>query len=285
MSGRLPFISYLAMAVTLHTTEVMAQASNALPSADFILRRAVERARAVSHGERCPVYTFEKRAIHESLNSAGAVKRSKEKLYTVTLSRGMTHNRLVAIDGHSLSAEESAAQSENERRWRDKYTGGPGGARPDRMDDFVNERLVSRFEFTLIGREMVLGRSCYVLTFAPRKGPLPDERLIDRVINLLRGTVWVDAAEYEIARAEVQTHGVLRLWGGFLGALETFAFSLEREPGQPGVWFNRYAEIHLRGRRLFTPIQMRVREIAGEFRQVGEGTPLEDVVALGPRVK
>jgi hypothetical protein len=285
MSGRLPFITYLVLAAAVRLAPAGAAGENpGLPlTADEIVRRTVERAKAVSSDHDCSVYVFDKRAVHESLNSAGAVKRSREKLYSVTLTRGMTHNRLVAINGHALSAEESAAQSENERRWRDKYAGGPGKPRPERMDDFINERLFSRFDFTLVGRETVRGRPSYVLTFRPKKGPLPDERMIDRVINLLHGRVWIDESDFEIARAEVETRGALRLWGGFLGALETFEFSIEREPGTPDVWFNRFAEIHLRGRRLFTPIQMRVREIAGEFRQLQNGEGDENMMALGPQ--
>lgn len=38
----------------------------------------------------------------------------------------MTHNRLMSIDGRPLTADESAVQSEKEKRWRDTYAGGRG---------------------------------------------------------------------------------------------------------------------------------------------------------------
>jgi hypothetical protein len=107
---------------------------------------------------------------------------------------------------------------------------------------------------------------CYVLTFRPKAIELPEDRLLDRVINLLQGRVWVDAAEFEIARVDVETEGRLRLWGGLLGEVGSFRLHLERERSPLGAWFNRFAEASVRGRRLFLPFHMRMRELAGELR-------------------
>jgi hypothetical protein len=237
-----------------------------------LLDRMVVRARAVAAATNEPPYVFRKQAVNDTLDGEGEVKRSKEKVYEVTLLRGMTHNRLVSVDGVRLSAEESVALSEKERRWRETYSSGRGesggGSGAERVDQLVNEKLMGRFEFTAEGWETVRGRRCVVLAFRPKAGDLPEERLMDRVINLFRGRVWVDEEEAEIARAEVATEGTMRVWGGVLGSLERFELHLDRERSRFGVWFNRHAEIRIRARRLFSLVSMRVREIGSDLRLV-----------------
>ena len=178
----------------------------------------------------------------------------------------MTHNRLVMVDGRPLTPEESAVQSEKEKRWRDAYAGGKGGSMVERMDQLVNTNLIQRYDFSVVGRERVRDRECWVLDFRPHAGELPVERLIDRVLNLLRGRVWISVADDEIVRAEVRTEGTLRLWGGFLGSLESFRLHLEREPSEFGPWYNRHAEVTVRARKLFTSIHARLREIGSDVR-------------------
>lgn len=234
----------------------------------ILLKRMAERSRVVASDTNVGPYVFRKLAIRDTLDGQGEVKQSKEKVYEVTILRGMTHNRLVSVDGRELGVEESAALSEKERKWRETYSsgGGGGGSGSDRMDQIVNEKLFERYEFTVEGWEAVRGRRCVVLGFRPKTGPLPEERLMDRVLNLFRGRVWVDWEEAEMARAEVATEGPMRVWGGVLGSLERFELHLDRERSRYGIWFNRHAEIRVRARKLFSLVSMRVREVGSDLR-------------------
>lgn len=238
--------------------------------AQAILRRMVERARFVAGDTNRPACVYTNTSRMETLDSSGVVKRAKEKIYEVTVVQGMTQNRVVAVDGRWLSADEIHAQSEKEKRWRDTYAGGKGGSPLERMDQLVNERLVQRFEYTVVGRERLRDRVCWVLDFHPRSADLPEERLMDRVINLLHGRLWIDMAEDEIVRADVHTEGTLRLWGGFLGSLETFQLHLDREKSAFDVWYNRHAEVTVRARKLFSLVHVRLREFGGGFRAMDE---------------
>lgn len=236
--------------------------------AQAVLQRVAERARTVVSGTEVPTGAFRKLSIGEFLDGKGTVRRVTEKVYEVTLQRGMAENRLVALNGRRLEGAESAVRTQQERRWRATYTEGMDGSPLDRMDQFVNERLFGRFEFSIEGQEEIRGHPCVVIGFRPRGGALPEERLIDRVINLLRGRIWVAQDEDEIARVEAQTEGTMKLWGGILGRLEEFRLRLDRERGAPGVWFNRRLDAVIRARRLFTPIHFRLREVGSEFRAV-----------------
>ncbi len=249
--------------VWLMTLAARAVSPNA-PDVAEILRQTAERARAVAAAGDAAVAEYRKVSWYETLDSDGVVVRRSEKIYEVRLIGGMTENRLIAVNGRILSPEESDERSRREREWRDRYAAGPGNA--DRMDDLVNEDLFARFHFTLVGSELVGGRLNHVLRFTPKPGKLPDNRIIDRLINLLTGTIWIDAEEYEITRAEVQTLDRLRLWGGVLGSIHDFSMRLDRQRSPEGIWFNQHTHMDLRARRLFSRMHVRVREIAEDIR-------------------
>lgn len=248
----------------------------AVPVADEVdaaevIRRLIARAQAVGADTNAPMAVYDNLSFHEHLASDGRVKSVKEKRYEVSIRRGMTHNRLVSVNGRQLSEEESAAQSEKERRWRETYASNRSGGRTDRMDQIINERLFARFEITTAGRERVRGHDCVVLALAPKPDKeAADERLMDRVIDLMHGRMWVDTTEYEIVAAEVETRGTMRVWGGVLGALEFMSFHVDRERGAGGIWFNRHLEVVVRGRKLFSPMSIRAREIGSGLRLVEE---------------
>lgn len=246
-----------------------------------ILDRLLARARQVSADTNTPPLVFDKVSLQETLNSDGSVKRLREKRYEVSLIRGMTHNRLVSVDGRALGPDESAVLTERERRWRETYATGQSGAGPDRMDSIINEKLIARFDFAWTGDDTLHGRPCHVLSVQPKSPPLPTERLMDRVINQLSGRLWVDALEYEVVRAEVATAGTLRVWGGILGSLEDFQLHVDRERGHASAWFNRHLEVQVRGRRLFSPIAIRLREVGSGLRLI-ECASAPGVASLPP---
>lgn len=273
---RSPWRLSLAVAIVAHGLSLIgaqAQAQGSEPDPTEILRQVAARARAVSGDAQAPWFAYPKVSVHQHLASDGAVKDVREKQYQVTLVRGMTHNRLMAVDGRSLSESESLERSERERQWRESFAAGKRGSATDRLDALVNEEFIARFQFTWTGRETVRERSCHVLHFQPRSGPLPEERLMDRVLHRLHGRIWVDETTYELARVEAATVGVLRVWGGLLGSLESLQFHLEREATDFGVWFNRHLEVEVRGRRLFSHLWIRARESAGPLQPLPSPPP------------
>lgn len=239
------------------------RAGDRLPEADTIVRGIVQRARAVSENASLPVATYTNVSVYQTLASDGSVKKSKEKVYRVTLRSGMTENELLAVDGRPLSGAEHTTLNEKERKWRDTYAAGRDGGSPRRMDQVINERLFARFDLQVTGEEVLRHHRCWVIDLKPKAVPPPEERLMDRVFNRLTGRAWVDVATHEIVRVEAHTTGSLRVWGGIVGSLETFQIHLDREDAGQGVWYNRHLDIAVKGRKLFSGIAMRAIELAG----------------------
>lgn len=244
-------------------------AEASLPDVHELLGRMVERARAVGSETNLLVHHFTKTSWYEKLDAAGSVTSVKEKRYDVVLFRGLPHNRLVSVDGQPLNGEESEKRTEGERKVRNRFSAS-GSARGDEsVSALINEDLAARFDFQVERREVLSGRPSLVVTFRPKAGPLPVNRLADRVINLLHGTIWVDEAEAEVARAQVRTEGTLRLWGGFLGSVEQVEFEVGRARAPAGAWYNQHGLFTVRGRKLWETIHFRARELATDLRQGG----------------
>lgn len=233
------------------TGAVSALEDGSQPDVPAVLERLVTRARQVSALTNAPTYVYEKRGLYEFRRPDGSLRHLKEKVYEVRLYRGMTRNRLIRVDSRELAPEESQRETEGERRWRSAYTAGRTAFRDERMEDVLNKDLLARFEFQFEGRELVRGRPTISLTFRPKSADLPNERLIDRVINKLEGRIRVDEGDDEIVQAEARTVGRLRLWGGLLGTLDFFQLRLDRERAASGVWYNHDMDdkftMHLEG--------------------------------------
>lgn len=253
----------LALAWTLPCSVFSVRGSDVLPDAASVVRGIVQRARAVSENSSLPVATYTNVSLYQTLAGDGSVKKSKEKVYRVSLRSGMTENELISVDGQPLFGPEHAALNEKERKWRDTYAADRHGSSPRRMDQVINERLFARFDLHVTGVEVLRHHRCWVLDLQPKAQPPPEERLMDRVFNRLTGRAWVDTATHEIVRVEAHTLGTLRVWGGIVGALESFQIHLDRADAGRGVWYNRHLEITVKGRKLFSSLWMRAIELSG----------------------
>jgi hypothetical protein len=149
---------------------------------------------------------------------------------------------------------------------REHVTKGPRTRRDDNWGEYLNKELTSRYRFELLGSEEVAGRAAYVLTFRPRSNKLPVKQMTDRLLNRLGGKVWVDAREFEVAKAEIDLLSEVTMWGGVLGAMKKFSFDVERTRVD-GVWFNRVSNFEMQGRKLLDGTRMRVRSETSNFRR------------------
>ncbi len=120
----------------------------------------------------------------------------------------------------------------------------------EKRDFSINDDLLGRFEFDLVGRKTINGRSMLMLDFKPAKKDLPERSIKDRFINKAAGRVWVDEADYVIAKANVYLTEAVNVVGGLVGAVWKFNYSFDRERTSDGLWFTRAVDWHLEGREV-----------------------------------
>ncbi len=107
---------------------------------------------------------------------------------------------------------------------------------------------MGRFRFAVNGEEAKGGRTSYVLSFEPKGSRLPEKRRIDRLVNQLRGKLWVDKEDSEITRVEAQIIEPVKMWGGLLATIRTFAMSFTQTKVEESIWLPVRFDLRIEGR-------------------------------------
>ncbi len=239
----------------------------AAPDPGEIIEKAVQRASDLASAPSKTVHLYDKRTTVETVDSEGRVTGTKVKLFEVTLKGGVPDARLVAIEGRRLSRKQLREEDEKMRRHRRVFLGQNEKSGAAKRGTFIPEDLARRFDVSYLGVQLVGGRDAHALAFAPRF-PAPRARtLADRVANQMHGRLWIDVAEHEIARIDVKLREKVKLWGGLLGALDDFSYSLKRRRSPEGVWHNDEADIFLDARGLLKRLRFHVVEKSSNFRK------------------
>ena len=243
-------------------------AVEAAPDPGEIIDRAVRRASALSAASPKAVHVYDKRTTIETLDSRGRVTKTKVKLFEVTLEGGVPDARLTRIEGRRLSERQLRKEDEAMRRRRRIFLGQDEKSGAAKRGTFVPKDMAQRFEVSYIGVERVNGRATHALAFAPKSPEPVAATLADRVANQMHGKLWIDVAENEIARIEVKLRRKVKLWGGILGRLDVFDYTLDRRRSPGGVWHNDEADILLDARGFWKRLRFHVVEKASRFREV-----------------
>jgi hypothetical protein len=269
MNRRFNYLPAWVLAGFLAVLSLCGRATIAAPplTPDQILQRAVERAVSATTRESRPNYAYSRHTILEDLDTKGRIKDHKDKVFDVSVEGGLTFLKLIELNGQKLSAADLKKENEREAAERQKLMDGKPGKRGDERENFLTMDLVRRFHFALSGQQDLNGRQAYVLVFDPKPN-LPVKTLTDRFVNQMAGTVWIDAEDFEIARAEVHLQGEVTLWGGIVGTLKHCRYTLERIRLGDGTWFNQTSHGIFEGRKLLEPMMIRTRSEASDFHRV-----------------
>jgi hypothetical protein len=236
-------------------------------SADDIIAKAVQRAESPIAREARPPYRYTKHTVTDELDSQGHLKDRHEKLYEVRVESGLSSLKLIQLNGQDLSADEQKKQDAQDLAARQKLADGKPGKKGDERENFLTAELVAKYKFRLIRELPINGRATYELAFEPLPN-LSENHLVDRFLNQVAGTVWIDAQEFEIARAEIHLQGEVTLWGGMIGTLTQCSYTLSRVRQPDGTWFNGLSSGFFQGRKLLEPMLIRTRSEATDFQRL-----------------
>lgn len=227
--------------------------------------KAVARTSKVQDGKGLPAYTYTKVTLTEELDATGKIKDRKEKIYRVCFQNGLTRARLVQVNGHAPADGDVKAQADNDGSVR-HLTGQSKNGKSDNRENFLTPELVGHFDFELLGQTNMNGRTAFQMAFKPKNPDAPVHHLVDRLLNRISGTLWIDAEEFELARAEVELHSEVNLLGGVVGSLKKLAYTLTRTRVADGLWLNSSSSGDFEGRKLIDPMRIKTRSLASNFR-------------------
>jgi hypothetical protein len=234
-------------------------------TADEVVQKAVVRGQQDQQGA-VPDFTYRRMTVTEELDKSGKVKQHREKLYEICYRDGLSHSTLLEVDGHPPSDSDLKQKSDNESSVR--QITGEAKAQGDNRENFLTAELAARFDFTIVGITNFNGRSSYQISFQPKNPKPPVHRMMDRLLNQLSGTLWIDAEEFEVARAEVSLQSEVNLLGGLIGSLKKLAYTLERTRVAEGVWFSTLANGDFQGRKLLDPTHIKTKSQSVHFHRV-----------------
>jgi hypothetical protein len=221
-----------------------------LPTIDFLLQKVI--ARAVSQEDRNDElfdmnYQYTRVRTWEYRNSAGKLKSREEKrsvenkplrLRLLLASLRTSGNKPVPPPPPVVKNEPLSETHSNIR------------GKALKVKNYSIPNLVKRFQFTLVGREMLNGRPSLVVDFKPLNDHLPVNQFADKFINQAAGRVWVDEEDYAIAQAHLYLTKQVNVLGGIVGAIWKFTYQFTRLRTPEGYWFARSMDWHLEGREV-----------------------------------
>ena len=237
--------------------------------AETVIARFIERSRANSNRLATARITFLRRTTAEQFDAKGALTERKVKEQEVEL-RGFEQSvRLLRVDGREVSARDHAREDEEESGQRRRYTTRSDRSRRSNVD-YLDEKLIRRFAYTLEGSEEIEGRRTYRLRFEPL-AQRDAKEIADRVLGLLTGHLWIDAEESELVKVDAHLSREFSFWGGVVGSLDRLDLELGRQRLADGTWVNSRLNTRVSGRKVFSRFHGRFEVEQQDFRP-GTGT-------------
>ena len=174
--------------------------------AGAIIRQSVER--DATNYERFKNYTFLERVEERRYGRSGNLASKEVQTYEFMVLGGRPYGKLVERDDHALSAkdvrkEQDKMDQELAKRQRESAS---DKAKQDRDRD--EERRYLRevpeaFNLTIEGTDQIGGRPVWIIGAQPKPGYKPKMKRAD-ILTKLRGKIWVDQADYQWVKAEVE---------------------------------------------------------------------------------
>lgn len=242
------------------------RSAEALPEASVVLKRL--QSRLEQQLSSTNKFTYTRTNTVDELDSGGKLKKRSLKIYRVTQAQGLPRARLVCVDGRWLSESEQRTRTADELRLQRTIA---EDKNPDQKKPkaWLTDELLERFQFTVAARTNIQGRSALILTFQPVPDA-PVRQMSDRIVNKIRGELWIDEAEDEIVYLQIGTGEAVKFWGGILGQLDRFNWTLHRLRSPFGAWYNSTSMGSIQIRKLFATTQYNLTEVSHNFAPTAE---------------
>jgi hypothetical protein len=219
-----------------------ANTTASLPTFASVLQHVMQRVKDEGDNDRTfdERYRYTRTKVTEYRNSVGQLKKHDENT--------SMHAPTVALSAPATAAKPKPVPEKTEAV-SDTHSN-VHGQQLKKSDFLLNQDLVNRFEFPIVGRDLLNGRPALVIDFVPANKPLPERNLKERFINKAAGRIWIDAADYSLVKADLHLTQQVNVGWGLIGAVWRFNYGFERERTTDGLWFPHEVHWHLEGREV-----------------------------------
>ena len=232
-------------------------------TAQVILERALQRAEQQEDSGLELEFESLLESVVESLDGDGAVTDTKTAQYRRYPLEGHLFNELVLADGQPLDDKEAREEQERKTKFAEEARAHAArGERyaPEEMNMRFDHELMDRYDTTLEGSETVRGYVCWVLSFAPRDGQLPDTRRMDKALNRSTGQLWIAKDDYGVVRVAFEMQEPFRYLWGLAATLRHATGQLDFERTEPDLWSPTTFDLAMDLRVFFKGIRRHIRQ-------------------------
>jgi hypothetical protein len=177
-----------------------------------------------SNARRVRDYTWTGRRVERHLDGAGKVKSEKRESWETVVLYGEPHRKYTERNSRPLSADELRKQQEKLDKEVARLRDETPQQKQRRLENEEKERHKDReflleipdlYSLRLEREDQIEGRPVWVISATPKQGYKPKTSDGKNLLKI-KGTLWIDKAEYQWVRVEAETIGTLT-WGIFIG--------------------------------------------------------------------
>jgi hypothetical protein len=255
-------------------------------SADEIVERAVDRAEKQDRSLVEANYKSDAVTKSQSLDASGRVTGTETSRSIQYPLHGAVFEELVEKDGRPLDEKEIKKEKERKRdfiREVEKRRTRGDYIQPTKDEKIrFNREFTERYRYKIEKTEVVRGHPCWAISFKPREGKLPVRDRMDRALNQLRGTLWVDRDDFGLVRVEFALHEPFKYWGGFLAVIRKTDGWVDYTRVDSNVWLPLHFHLKLDLRvMMFKNIRRLITKDWFDYRRVNQPSDTNRIAVDG----
>jgi hypothetical protein len=210
-----------------------------------IVRRSVER--DFRNFERLQNYTFLERTEERRVDKKGNTTSTSSETEEVLILAGRPYYRLVARDDKPLSEKDARKEQDKLDKELHKRLQESEKDKAKRAKERAEERrylaeIPSAFTLTILGEDQVDGHAAWKIRAEPKPGYDPKDGRA-KVFKKVRGTLWIEQADYEWVKADIEVIDTIS-WGLFVLRIPPGArISFEQTRINDEVWLPKEGHV------------------------------------------
>jgi hypothetical protein len=210
-----------------------------------IIRKSLQR--DYLNFERLQNYTYTQRNEDRSYDKQGHLQKTEIETYDILILGGHDYEKLIARNDKPLSEkdarkEQDKMDQEIARRKRESADEKAKLEKQRRERRKFLDEVPDGFNFKLVGEEKISGRAAWVITAEPKPGYHAQQQL-SKIVEKLRGKIWIDQAEYQWVKVEADAIGAISFGFGLLKIEPGAAIKFEQTRVNDEVWLPASASI------------------------------------------
>ncbi len=229
-------------------------------SANDVVRKALAEQIRVS--ELLKKYSYRKHMVQETSDMKGNVTAHEERVYAFAPCGEHTCITLESVDGRAPKPKEVKEHEKMVKKmWEQEAKKTAADKKKEEDDDlFLSQDFLAVYDFAPGDSELHQGTAARIFTFTPKP---QDVKLADKdnkILTKVAGRLWIADVDQKIIAAEMHMVKPIKVWGGFLGAINNMNTQQEYIADDDGTYLPKTSTIEVELRIMFSKGKLKMTE-------------------------